>query len=107
MQKAKEISESVLQNNYTQKILFRVLVICIASLMIFYCYFVSCTIFNVLARKSTESEVQTLMTKISQLELEYLEKTSELNKDYALQNGFIEPQNSIFASRAITEVAIR
>jgi hypothetical protein len=107
MQKAKEISENVLQNNYTQRMLFRILVVCIAVLSIFYCYFVGCTIFNVLARKSLESNSQTLVTKISQLEFEYLERTSEIDKNYAIQNGFVESKNSIFASRAINEVAIR
>lgn len=107
MDKVKTISINLIEDNHTQKIIFRALLGCLLVLMVAYCYFIGNITFNILARKSFENNIQVVTTKISQLELDYLKKMSLIDKDYAINNGFIESEDSIFALRTLNEVAIR
>lgn len=107
MSKAKAITNNIVENSYTRIILFRFLLAGLIIVSLFYVYLISSITFNVLARKSLESTVRTLTTNISQLELVYLSKTNQIDKDYALSQGFVDVKYNLFAARSINHVAIR
>jgi len=107
MTRAKAITEDIAQNINTQKVLFRILITGSVLLFAAYIYLIGSITFNVVARKSLENTVVSLNSHVNQLDLTYLNKINEIDKDYALSNGFVEVHQNIFASRNINHVAIR
>jgi len=107
MNKAKTISIQIVQNKDIQKVLLRVFVSILIILSITYVYLIGSITFNILARKNLESEVRVLGSRVSELELTYLNSTNKINKSYATSLGFVDAKNNIFAVRSATSVAIR
>jgi hypothetical protein len=108
MTKAKAITNDIVQNHDTQRVIFRVLVGSLLALSIVYVYLIGSITFNVLARKSLDNTVRQVGSHISTLELTYLAKANEIDKNYAASLGFVETNANIFAMRAgAARVAIR
>ena len=108
MQKAKEITNEIAINIKVQKRLFKILIIGTGALFVAYIYLIGSITFNVVARKSLESNLSSLTTKVNNLDLAYLDKVNKIDKDYALSLGFVETRQSIFASRdSINHFAVR
>ncbi len=107
MTKVKTITIDIMGNNHLRKVIFKSLLAGLVILGIMYVYFIGSITFNVLARKSLLNTVRTLSTNISQLELTYLNNLNEIDKDYASTKGFVDAKNNIFATRFISQVAIR
>jgi hypothetical protein len=105
--KAKAITNNIVQNTSTQRVIFRVLIASLILLAVVYVYLIGSITFNVLARKSLETTVHKLGSNISNLELNYLASLSKIDKNYALSLGFIDVQGNIFAKRDSSSVAIR
>jgi hypothetical protein len=107
MTKAKAITNDIVENINTQKILFRILIA--SSILLFgvYIYLVGSIIFNVIARKSLDKTVIVLKSEVNQLELSYLKTVSSIDKEYAKTQGFVDTHQNIFASRNINHVAVR
>jgi len=107
MTKAKAITNDIAQNMNTQKVLFRALIIGSVLLFSIYIYLIGSITFNVIARKSLETNVASLTSEVNNLDLAYLSSENKIDKEYALSNGFVEVHQNIFASRDINHVAIR
>ncbi len=107
MTKVRIITNEIIRNSDTQRVIFRVLIASIITLSIVYVYLIGSITFNVLARKSLETTVRTLGNNISTLELTYLNNTNKIDKSYASSLGFVDIHNNIFASRNITRVALK
>lgn len=107
MSKTKIIANNITESSYTQKLIFRILISCIILIGLVYVYMIGSITFNVLARKSLEGTVKIASSDISQLELTYLNKVNEIDKEYALSHGFVDINQNIFATRSINHVAIR
>ena len=108
MSKVKAITTDIMENNYSRKFIFKLLVGGLIAISIMYVYFIGSITFNILARKSLENNVTNLTNNINQLEIKYLADLSEINKDYALSHGFVDAHDNIFAVRStVNHVAIR
>jgi glycerol-3-phosphate acyltransferase PlsY len=107
MTKVKTITNDIAENINTQKILFRILIVSSAMLFVAYIYLVGSITFNVIARKSLEKNVVDLTSHVNQLDLTYLNNINEIDKNYAISNGFVDVHQNIFATRNINYVAIR
>jgi hypothetical protein len=107
MSKAKAITNDIVGNSDTQRSLFRILITGIIVLSVVYVYLIGTITFNVLARKSLESQARTLGSHISELELTYLNTTNKIDKSYAMSKGFIDMNKNIFATRDDARVALR
>lgn len=107
MTKVKVITNDIVQNKNTQRIIFNVLLSSIITLSVVYIYLIGSITFNVLARKSLESTVRTLGSEVSELELTYLNSTNKIDKNYATSLGFVDVKDNIFASRNNSRVAVR
>ncbi len=107
MTKVKVITNDIVQNKNTQRIIFNVLLSSIITLSVVYIYLIGSITFNVLARKSLESTVRTLGSEVSSLELTYLNSTNKIDKNYATSLGFVDVKDNIFASRNNSRVAVR
>lgn len=107
MSKTKAIANDIVGNTNTQMILFRILLGSLLSLFIVYIYIIGSITFNVVARKSLENTAQILGNNISNLELTYLSSVNNINKMHATTLGFVDAKSNIFATRSITNVAMR
>jgi len=107
MNKAKAITSSIANNRDTQHTLFRVFISALILLSIVYVYLIGSITFSVLARKTLEGTARTLGSHVSELELTYLSKTNNIDKNFALSKGFVDTHQNIFATRTIDRVAIR
>lgn len=107
MTKAIAITKDIQNNISTQKILLRILLSLVVALSISYIYFIGNITFNVIARKSLETSLANLSSEVNKLDLVYLNKINEIDKNYAIANGFVENRHNIFVSRGINHVAIR
>lgn len=107
MTKVKVITNDIVQNKNTQRIIFNVLLSSIITLSVVYIYLIGSITFNVLARKSLESTVRTLGSEVSSLELTYLNSTNKIDKNYATSLGFVDVKDNILASRNNSRVAVR
>ncbi len=107
MTKTKAIAQTITNDTYIQRLIFKSLIFSVVIMFVVYLYLIGSITFNVLARKSLENTAKMLSNNISQLEIDYFNKSNEINKEYALSNGFVDVNNSIFASRNINQVAVR
>lgn len=107
MTTANRITNEISQNVSTQLKLFRILTIGCVVLFATYIYLVGSITFNIVARKSLESNVMALTGEVNTLELTYLTNVNSIDKDYAFSKGFVDAHQSVFASRNINHVAIR
>ncbi len=107
MSTAKAITNNIVENSHTQRTIFRALISALVLLSLVYIYLIGSITFNVLARKSLDTTVHNLGSQVSSLELTYLSETSGIDQNYAQSLGFVDVQNSIFATRDTPRVAMR
>jgi len=107
MTRAQAITKDISENINTQKVLFRILFGSVVFLSLVYIYLIGSITFDVIARKSLENTIASMTSQVNQLDLAYLNKINEINKEYALSNGFVEVRQNLFVSRDVNHVAIR
>lgn len=108
MNKAKTITNTISNDANVQRTIFKSLVASIVLLSVFYIYFIGSITFNVLARKSVESNMREVGSRVSNLELSYLSLSNSIDKNFALSSGFVDATSPIFAARTdISRVAVR
>lgn len=107
MSNAKAITNDIVSNSYTQKSIFRLLISLLIIISLVYIYLIGSMTFNILARKNLESTVKTLGNSVSQLELTYLNKANQIDKNYVLSLGYVDNEPEVFVTRSINRVAIR
>lgn len=107
MTKAKAITNEIVENDEIKGLIFKVIVGSLIILSIFYLYLIGSITFNILARKSLENTVRTLGNEVSDLELAYLNNVNAIDKNYALSVGFVDTHNNLFATRTVSQVAVR
>ncbi len=107
MSTAKAITNDIVGNSRTQRMIFRVLIYALIILSASYIYIIGSITFNVLARKSLDATVHDLGSQVSTLELTYLNQTNGIDQNYAQSLGFVDVKNSIFATRETPRVAMR
>ena len=107
MSKTKAITNDIVRNTSTQRIIFRILLGSIIALSVVYVYIIGSITFNVIARKSLDNTARVLGSDISEKELTYLNNINQVNKEYATTLGFVDIKSNIFATRSITHVAMR
>ncbi|MEK7182440.1 MAG: hypothetical protein AAB334_00060 [Patescibacteria group bacterium] len=87
----------------TEKRIFYSAIFFLIFVSIFYAYFVNQTIRNVAKRENIENEIKTIVSNISELELQYLSKKNNLTLDYAYSIGFKEVNKINYISKG-TEI---
>lgn len=107
MSKTKIITNDIVANTNTQRIIFKILIALLISLSIVYIYMIGSITFNVVARRSLENTEKQIGSNISQLELTYLTRMNEVDKARAISLGYMETNKNIFAVRTINYVAMR
>jgi hypothetical protein len=86
-------------NAYDQRRVFLVVSGIFLALLSLYVFFVSRTVFNIIERKSAESEMRALSSSLSTLEVEYMSLSKNIDLSLASSLGFNESKNIYFASR--------
>jgi hypothetical protein len=107
MSNVKSIAHNIIEDGHIQRTLFRALMIALVVLSTTYLYIISSITFNVLARKSLDTNVRSLQSALNQSELTYMNDLNKIDKNYALSNGFVEAHQGIFVTRQSAPVAIR
>ena len=92
------MQKSILQT-YKRNILFWGFVTTFFAGVLLYAYFLNATIVHIVERKAIEKDITTITTHISELEFSYMTMSTDITLSYALEMGFIEPKQTVFASR--------
>ena len=92
---------SIINNNNFEKKLFYTFSSIFAISFLCYGVFLADTVFNIVGRKHAESEARALVSRIGQMELEYLALSGSVDMQLAATLGFREATKSEahFASR--------
>ena len=90
---------NIINNDNLERRAFYVLTGILGFLFIAYIFFLGSVTFNVVARKSLDSEVRETISAISTLELRYLALSNNINLAYANELGFSETKSAQFISR--------
>jgi len=64
-----------------------------------YAYFINQTVLNIVGRKNAEEQINVVNSKISQLELEYMERKNSITLEYAHSIGFKDSGKIIYVSK--------
>lgn len=83
----------ILQNINPYKKIFKILMFYTIFLTGTYLFFVGGIVFNIIAKKETQSEIRTLTSNISELESKYLAMTNSVNIKEAIAKGFVAGGN--------------
>jgi hypothetical protein len=107
MKRTKAIAIDIVEDKDIRRVIFRVFISALIILSVTYMYLIGSITFNVLARKSIESESRQLASKVGDLELKYLNDANKIDKAYAISLGFVDSKANIFTTRNLPSVAIR
>ncbi len=83
----------------SNKKVFNFVVVLGLVLIALYLVFVASITFNIVARKSVENEIKREKTIIGMLELDYLNKTNNIDLAYATSHGYNAISSPIFSAR--------
>lgn len=103
----KAITQKRIDDINTRKTILRILIATLVLLCLSYVYFIGSITFNILARKSLELSRKEIGNNVSQIELEYIKLSNSINATYGSEVGFVDAQNTIFASRTKERVALK
>jgi hypothetical protein len=67
-----------------------------------YIYCICASVANIVLRKETSIELSTVSSHVGNLESEYLQRKTSLNKEYAESLGFTDIQHTAFVSKVST-----
>jgi len=100
-------TQFIIRDGDTRRNIFKVLLSFLILLSVLYIYLIGSITFNILARKSLESNIREVGNQVGNLELEYLTLSGNINTNLGLSLGFTNANGTIFATKTITRVAIR
>ncbi len=103
----KKYTQNIIEDGNARKQIFRVLMGSLVALSLCYVYFIGSITFNVLARKSLETNLHDVGSHVSQLDLEYLSIANSVDAPLGSSLGFVDSKDTLFATRTSSNVAIR
>ena len=92
-------SVSIVNNNNLERRIFTTLLLGFAFFTAIYLLLLGNMIFNIIERKTAETEIRNLSSSVSGLELSYLSLSKNINLDMAGSLGFSETSQKKFTSR--------
>lgn len=101
--KIKKITQSIVYNQESQKLVFRGLISTLVFLSLTYVYLIGSITFNVLARKSLDTNARALGSEVASLELESMNMQNSITRSTGTNLGFVDSKGTLFASRTITD----
>ncbi len=107
MTKAIAITKDSRQNQRLRKTVFRLLLVTLAIFSVSYFYLIGSITCNIVERRSFENKITSLNSQVNELDLIYLHMIKNLDKEYAMSNGFTDNDQNLFVSRDINHVAVR
>ena len=85
--------------NINNSYALRALVALIVTSIGMYIYFVNVAILQTAERQDLDESITDIKSSISQLELQLIDGTKEINKEYALALGFREVEDKVYLER--------
>ncbi|MFA5838923.1 MAG: hypothetical protein WC849_03225 [Candidatus Paceibacterota bacterium] len=93
------LNKQIAKTSKTEKRIFYILTFFLVIVSVSYIYFMGSTIQNTAQRTNIESEIKTISSQISGLELEYLSAKNNLTLDYAYSIGFKDVKKINYISK--------
>ena len=90
---------NIVNNNDINRQILRTMLYTLGGLAMCYVFLLGSMIFNIIERKSVETEARALSNEVGSLELQYLSLSSKVDLDFAKSLGFKETSNKTFATR--------
>ncbi len=107
MTKAIAITKDFKNNLKLRRNIFIFLTVALVLLSTTYGYLVVSLTCNVVDRRNYERKITSLNSQVNELDLIYLHMIKDLDKEYAISNGFTDNEQNLFVSRSINQVAVR
>jgi len=107
MIRAIAITKDFRQNQGLRRTVFRLLIVTLAIFSVSYFYLIGSITCNIVKRRSFENKITSLNSQVNELDLIYLHMIKDLDKEYAMSNGFTDNEQNLFVSRDINYVAVR
>lgn len=95
--KLNKFHTNIVNNNDLEKRVFRGMVYFSSFLVLCYFLLLSNMVWNIVSRKSLETQAMHLNNEVSNLELQYLASADKIDLDLAHSMGFTETKNKQFA----------
>jgi cell division protein FtsL len=83
----------------SQQHVFWTLITLIIFFVFFYAYFINATVLNTAKLSKIEEKIVDTRSEISQLEFNLIEENKSFTKQYAVNLGLVEVENTVFVSR--------
>jgi len=97
------MTEKILQFNNKKNIVWA-LIFTVVVLFAFYGYLIKKTVLNVVERGRAEQALNTLGSKVGELEFQYIALKNKVNLDLAYTLGFKNVEKSAFISRKTPDI---
>lgn len=104
---AKEFTQNIANDGSLRRRIFRVLLSSIVVLSICYIYLIGSITFNVIARRSLETNANEINSRVGQLELQAIAIGNSIDVSFGKEHGYTEAKGTIFANKDTTTVALR
>ena len=95
----KNINRISVENEQLNRAVFSLAVSVFILASVFYVFFLGRTVFNLVQRKNIENEARTIVSRVGELELEYLSLAGQINPEFAKSKGFKDPVAQGFAAK--------
>lgn len=107
MNKTKKLAKNIVEDYEARKRIFRGLLCSFGTLFLVYIYLIGSITFNVLSRKSLESEIRDLNSKVGELELASLNLVNDIDIERGIAMGFVRSENVIFVPNTSLQAVAR
>lgn len=91
-----------------RKFIFWSLAISVAVLICLYWFFIGKAVYQVAERQKVDRNIETVSSRIAELESRYIAAASEVTIEKSFELGFVEPQSVIYiGKKSLREVALK
>lgn len=94
-----KITQNIANNGALRRRIFRVLCGSILFLSICYVYFIGSITFNIIARKTLETNINELNSHVGQLELESIQLVNNIDVSFGKSIGYVEANGTLFVNK--------
>lgn len=95
----KKITQNIVNDEALRRRIFRVLCGSLLFLSLCYVYLVGSITFNIIARKTLESNINELNSEVGQLELQSIQLVNNIDVSFGKSMGYVEARDTLFVNK--------
>lgn len=95
----KKITQNIVNDESLRRRIFKVLCGSLLSLSLCYVYLVGSITFNIIARKTLETNINELNSEVGQLELQSIQLVNNIDVSFGKSMGYVEAHDTLFVNK--------